>query len=92
MEIHDNVEGENMIEYDNNDNLEWDLETIKADLPLASFNSISDEIMGIILSMLDGYDLLKGPIHTFIKIFNNSQMYGCPSLVQGPGKTHGRIQ
>ncbi len=44
---------------------------------------------------LDGYDLLKGPIRTcrwFIEICNNSQIYACPSLVQRPGRTRGRIQ
>ncbi len=61
---------------------------------VVSFHSIPDEIMGMILSMLDGYDLLKGPIPTcrwFIEIYNNTQLYIFPSLIQRPSRTCGRI-
>ena len=51
--------------------------------------------MGMILStMLDGYDHLKGPIQTcqrFIEIYNNTQLYICPSLIQRPSRTCERI-
>lgn len=67
----------------------------EADLPVVSFHSIPDEIMGMILStMLDGYDHLKGPIQTcqrFIEIYNNTQLYICPSLIQRPSRTCERI-
>ena len=94
-EIVDNlVVGEDTVQFDNNDNFEWGGEMNEADLPVVNFHSVPDEIMGIILSMLDGYDFLKGPIRTcqrFIEIFNNPQIYCCPSLIQRPTRTCGRI-
>ena len=92
-EIVDNiVGGENTVEYKNNDNFEWGKETNEANLQVVNFHSIPDKIMGMILSMLDGYDLLKGPIWIcwrFIEIYNNTQLYVCPSLIQRPGRTWG---
>ncbi len=53
---------ENMTEHENNDNIEWEHETSEADIQVVGFNSILDEIMGMILFMLDRYDCLKGSI------------------------------